>query len=364
MQTIDGRISEIEEEIRKTPYHKGTENHIGKLKARLAKLREEKIEKIFKAKGGGSGGGYAVRKTGDATVVLVGPPSVGKSTLLNRLTNAESKVAAYDFTTLNVIPGMLDFKGAKIQIFDVPGIVSGAASGKGRGKEVLSVARGADLIMVMVDVKTAHLIPTILQELDEAGVRLNESKPKVTIIKQTSGGIKVSATTGLKLSYDTIKALAAEFHLANAEIIIKEDTTLERLIDAFMGNRAYLPYLLVVNKIDVGLPKNLNRFFPPGSEPVLISAEKGENLEKLKDEIWEKLGFIRLYLKKDDQIDLEDPLIVRKNLDLKEILNETAIHGKEEFKSAKVFGPAAKYPGQEVSLAFVPQDETIIQFLA
>ena len=362
MLNIDERILEIEAEIRKTPYHKGTEHHIGKLKARIAKLREEKIEKIFKSKRSG-GGGYGIKKTGNASVVLVGPPSVGKSTLLNKITNAESKVAAYDFTTLNVIPGMLDYKGAKIQIFDVPGIMAGAASGRGRGREVLSVARNADLIMVMVDVKTVSLIPQILKELHEAGVRLNEEKPRVSIIKEISGGIKVNSTTALSLGYDTIKSLAGEFRLANAEIIIKESISLDRLIDAFMGNRAYLPYLIVINKADLGIPKKLSKYLPSEAEAILVSAEIGENLEMLKEKIWEKLDFIRVYLKNNDEIDKNEPLIIKKGSSLSWILENIAIPKKENFKGAKVFGPGAKYSGQEVSLSFTPLDETIVQFV-
>ena len=358
--TIDQRILEIEEEIRKTPYHKATEHHIGKLKARIAKLKEEKIERSFKA---GGGGGYGVKKTGNASVVLVGPPSVGKSTLLNKLTKAQSRVAAYDFTTVNVIPGMLDYKGAKIQIFDIPGIISGAASGKGRGKEVLSVARNSDLVIIMVDVKTIDRLPVIFNELHETGIRLDEERPRVSIGKQLSGGIKVNSSTSLSIGYDTIKSLASEFRLANAEITIKEDISIDRLIDAFMGNRAYLPYLVVINKIDLGKPKNLFKYLLADTEPLFISSQIGENLEVLKEKIWEKLNLIRIYLKRDESKDPDSPLIVHKDENLKEILERLFITDKDRFLGAKVYGPGAKYPGQEVSLSFVPQDETIVQFI-
>lgn len=362
MQTIDERIAQIEEEIRKTPYHKGTEHHIGKLKARIAKLKGESIEKSLK-KGGGGGGGYAVAKTGDASVVFVGPPNVGKSTLLNRLTNAQSKVGSYDFTTQEVIPGMMDFNGAKIQIFDVPGIVEGAAKGKGRGKEVLSVARNANLVVIVVDVKTIPFVSRILEELYEVGIRLDEEKPKVSIVKQLSGGIKVNSTVNLTLSCDTVKSLASEFRLPNAEIIVKENVSLDRLIDVFMGNRVYLPYLVIINKCDLGLPKNWQKSLPQGAEVTLISAENNENLEEVKEKVWDKLNFIRVYLKVGEIIDKESPFVLGKGLSFKNLLENISICNKDTFIAAKVYGPGAKYPGQEVSLSFVPQDETVVQFV-
>src|SRR3989338_4757013 len=146
MPDYNQKIKELEEELRTTKYNKATQGHIGLVKAKIALLKE-KQESRSQSKTGKSDHGYSVRKSGDGTVLLLGFPSTGKSTLLNKLTDAHSEVAAYAFTTLTCIPGIMEYQQAKIQILDVPGVVEGAASGRGRGREVLAVIRNADLVL-------------------------------------------------------------------------------------------------------------------------------------------------------------------------------------------------------------------------
>ncbi|NKB42376.1 MAG: GTP-binding protein, partial [Ilumatobacter sp.] len=96
--SVLSKIAEIEAEMARTQKNKATEYHLGQLKAKLAKLRTELQEPA--GKGGSSEQGFEVQKFGDGRVALIGFPSVGKSTLLNKLTGTDSEAAAYEFTTL------------------------------------------------------------------------------------------------------------------------------------------------------------------------------------------------------------------------------------------------------------------------
>jgi ribosome-interacting GTPase 1 len=96
---------------------------LGLLKAKLAKYRSQLLEPTGKS--GAKGEGFDVMKSGDARVALIGFPSVGKSTLLSSVTTTESVAAAYEFTTLTCVPGVIQYEGAEIQLLDLPGIIEG-----------------------------------------------------------------------------------------------------------------------------------------------------------------------------------------------------------------------------------------------
>lgn len=105
---IQERIKEIELELSRTQKNKATTTHIGMLKGQLARLRTQLLLPSSSASGGPQEG-FAVPKSGDGRVALIGFPSVGKSSLLNAVTDTQSEAAAYEFTTLTCIPGTVLF---------------------------------------------------------------------------------------------------------------------------------------------------------------------------------------------------------------------------------------------------------------
>jgi ribosome-interacting GTPase 1 len=359
---IEDKIRKIEEEIQKTPYNKATSHHIGKLKAKISKLKEESIKR---RSSGTKGKGFHVKKSGDSTAVLVGFPSVGKSTLLNEITNAESKVGAYQFTTLDIVPGIMEHRNAKIQIFDIPGIITGASGGKGRGKEILSVARTADLILVVLDVFNPQHLDVILNEIRDIGIRPNETAPDVTVRRKKLGGVHVSSTVKLThLDDKIIRSIINEYGMHNADVLIRDDITIDQFIDALEGNRTYIPTIVLLNKVDLVDDTYLKELRKTISEFIPISADKKQNIDYLKDQIFYSLNLMRIYLKpQGKKADLEDPLIIKKGSTIIDVAGKLHREFVKNFRHAKVWGTSVKFPGQKVGPDHILEDKDVLRII-
>jgi small GTP-binding protein len=362
---IPEKIKAIQDEMAKTQINKATEKHVGLLKAKIAKLKREQEDNIIK-KSGMKQDGFDVRRSGDATVVFIGLPSVGKSTLLNKMTSANSTIGAFQFTTLTVVPGMMVYRGAKIQVLDLPGIIKGASTGKGLGKRILSVARTADLVLLMLDVFQPFHEDVLVNELGNIGIRLNQLPPNLTIEKASMGGIAVAQQVKLtKISVDHLKAILHLYGIVSARVVVREDVTSEQLADHIAGNISYSKALTILNKIDLvdkEFLKDLKTKIK--SDVIEVSANSDINIELLKEKIYEKLKFIRIYMRpKGEETDFKEPLIARESDTVEDICNKLHRRLKREFRYALVWGKSVKFGGQRVGLSHILQDEDVLTII-
>ncbi|RUP47995.1 hypothetical protein BC936DRAFT_145090 [Jimgerdemannia flammicorona] len=357
----------------RTQKNKATEYHLGLLKAKIAKYRTQLLESS-KTKSE-KGEGFDVMKSGDARVALIGFPSVGKSTLLSKLTKTESAVASYEFTTLTCIPGKIEYNGASIQLLDLPGIIEGAAQGKGRGKQVIAVARTADLVLMMLDATKSHqqrvlgriifvmigifqyVQAPLLQwcvlysrralleaELEAVGIRLNRKRPNVYFKVKKGGGLSFNATCKLThFNEKMVYHILHDYKIFNAEVLIREDITVDEFIDVVLGNRKYITCIYCYNKIDQITIEEVDRL---AREPytVVVSCEADLNLDYLLEQIWKHLNLVRVYTKKRGEYpDFDGGLIIRNGATIEHVCH--AVHRSlvDNFRFALVWVSVADW---------------------
>jgi len=346
MVDYNPEIKRLEDEIANTKYNKRTQNAIGLLKAKLSRLKDKDVAR---RSGGKKGEGYSVKRSGDATVVLVGFPSVGKSTLLNALTNAESVTAAYAFTTLTVIPGMLEYENSKIQILDVPGILKGASDGTGRGKEVLAVMRSADMALLVIDIQSPEHLDVLVHEIRNFNIRINQRKPDVRIRKTIRNGIRIGKTVRLDMDDETIKTVLKEFKMNNAEVLIREPINVDQIIDIIEDNKVYMPAVVVLTKGDLVSADKASEVKHLTKADLIVSGEQRTGIEELKRLIFDKLDFIRVYLKEPrKEPDMKEPLIMRRGCTIRTVCDKLHRDFVSKFKFVRIWGKSSKFPGQKL----------------
>jgi ribosome-interacting GTPase 1 len=359
---VPEKIERIQEELHRTKKNKATEHHVGLLKAKLAKLKQNVADNHGKA----SSISYAVKRSGDATVTLIGLPSVGKSTLLNRLTNAKSKIGSYHFTTLKVIPGLMEFKGSRIQILDLPGIIKGASTGKGLGKKVLSVVRSSDLVLLVLEIFQPDILPVLRNELKNIGIHLDEQPPKIKIERTGMHGISVNTSVRLtKITTETVKKVFRIYNIRNARVMIHEDLSYDQLISVLLQNHKYIPTLTVMNKIDLVSPQFVNELKSRlNYDYIPISAYANLNIDLLKEKIYQKLGFIRVFMRpKGEKPDYEKPMIVKNNASVLDVCDKVHREMKHALRYTRIWGKSAKFDGQKVGITHHLMDEDVITFV-
>lgn len=364
MAESNKRLEELQEQYSKTKYNKATNKYLGILRAKIAGIKKE-----MESRKGRKGTGFSVKKSGDATIALVGFPNAGKSSLLKAMTGVDSKVADYAFTTVDTIPGMLEYSGAKIQVLDLPGLIIGAHLGKGDGRKIASMMRVSDLLLFIVDINKHEDTKALLDELSALDIRVNKKRPDIKIEKKPVGGILIESTNHKIPSKEQIIEVMKEFSVYNADVIFRADSDIDGLIDALSGNLVYIRGIIALNKTDTVSKEVVEQRRKvlekqTGIKTLPISAKNSTNLEELKAELFKNLNIIRLYLKpRDGKADMEKPMILRSGSKVSDAARRLNSKTAPDLKYAYVNGPSAKFSNQKVGIEHVLADGDIITFV-
>ena len=361
-EALKNKLNELQTEYSKTKYNKATDKHLGILRAKIAQVRRDMVEASKKA----HGQGFFVKKSGDATIALIGFPNAGKSSLINLLANTRSKIADYAFTTLTVVPGTMVYRGAHIQIFDLPGLLLGAHSGKGGGSEVIAAAKSADLMVFVISVEDVKALDVLMSELFYFDIKINKKAPNVQILETKRNiGIKLEMNKS-RIPQNAIETILHSFGIYNAEVRIWDDVSEDEIISLMAGRSKYVKAIVALNKVDLAedysyISEEIKK--KHGIEVVPISITRNLNIESLKESIYNNLDLMRVYLKPELKNEDATPMTIQKNSTVKEVARKLHTKLVNELKCAYVSGSSARFPNQRVGVDHILKDGDTITFI-
>jgi ribosome-interacting GTPase 1 len=158
-----------------------------------------------------------------------------------------------------------------------------------------------------------------------------------------------------KITLEGAKAVLMAKGVMSADVLIRQDVSAEELIDAILGNRVYIPSVVVVNKMDIAPHIKL----PEGYIP--ISASNKQNLQALREAIFSKLNFIRIHMKpQGGKADYSEPLILHSGSTIRDLCGRLHKEFLTKFRYALVWGDSVKHEGQRCGLNHTLKDKDTV----
>ncbi len=312
--TPDEQLEALDAMMATIPKHKGTEHMRADIRRRMAKIRTEAARGRKSAAKGPTW--HHVPREGAGQVALVGAPNAGKSRLVAALTNANPVVAAYPFSTRAPLPGMVPFEDINIQLVDLPPIAPETAE-----PWLFALIRQADGALLVADLADDDL----LASMDGVLALTTEGRVEFARVRGEPGA---TATLLVATKSDAPDA----------------GVRLELLREAYGARFDILP----------------------------VSAETGEGLETLTQELFRMLGVIRVYTKAPGRrADKSVPFVFRRGITVEEAAAVVHKDFAERLKYARVWGSGGAagrsgrtYEGQMVQREYVLEDGDTLELHA
>lgn len=152
-----------------------------------------------------------------ADAALIGFPNAGKSTFISNVSAATPKIADYPFTTLEPNLGVVSFDGREFVLADIPGLIEGAAEGKGLGHEFLRHVERARVLVILLDpalfheYTPEHQLEVLSREISDYSSDLAE-RPRLVIVNKSDLGVEAHVPGALIVSAITGEGMKEALH--------------------------------------------------------------------------------------------------------------------------------------------------------
>jgi ribosome-interacting GTPase 1 len=301
------KIETLEELLSTIPKHKGTDKLRGDLRRKLAKL---KASAQTRKKTGKRDTGFRIDREGAGQVSVIGSANTGKSALVAALTNANPEVSETPFSTWSATPGMMPIENVQVQLIDTPPLNRDFIE-----PELMDLIRRCDLILIVVDLHTQPI-----QQLEDTLAKMEEHR----ILPLRS---KAKHEGGRRLTFVPILVLVNKCDDDSC------DSDFEALCELLEHRWPMLP----------------------------VSTKTGRNLDRLKQEVFDRLDLVRVYSKiPGKEPDLQSPFVMKRGGTVEEFASKVHQDFVKNLKSARVWGSSV-FDGQMVPREYVLHDEDVVE---
>jgi ribosome-interacting GTPase 1 len=306
-KTPGEKVEALEEMLTIMPKHKGTDKLRADLRRKIAKFKTQSQQK----KGGARREtAFSIEREGAAQVVVVGPPNVGKSSLIAALSNATPEIADFPHSTRKPTPGMVPYENIQFQLVDTPPITREYID-----PLMADLIRRADIVVILLDLQGDALgqfedTLSFLQEqrIFPHGVPIPDDLKKPPFIK---------------------KVLA---------VVNKMD-----------GTGAEEDFYVFLELSEITLPA------------LGISIQSKRNLTAFVEKLYDISGIIRVYSKAPGkEPDLSSPFVLPKESILEELAAKIHKDFVKKIKFAKIWGEEV-FDGQMVQRDYVLRDGDVAE---
>jgi ribosome-interacting GTPase 1 len=165
-----------------------------------------------------------------------------------------------------------------------------------------------------------------------------------------------------KTAWDILK----QYKMSNAEVLVRQDVTIDEFIDVVLGNRKYIQCLYTYNKIDMITVEEVDQL-ARNPHSTVVSVEQEFNLDYLLDKMWDYLGLTRIYTKRrGNPPDLVEPVVlstIRKGTTIRSLCENVSSHMLRDFAFAMVWGVSAKHSPMRCGIAHQLEDQDVVQVM-